>query len=372
MAEHHSHYERRTLGEEEEDSPHVRRKLFSIQSASDLQLQEEERGEEEQGEEKKEEERVRDIAWAQRPIPQAVKNTPTTRLSTSSRVVYNNYRNVENNSDSDSDEAITFSCMPAPEPTPKSRASSSAFKRSLSQSRDLLATRERKDSISHSLPVKALKPEDETPTTSTKETEQRVMMKTRSSSRINRNKSITALSNLNVNDKPKSMLTPKSLKSSKSLSRAFTTVDLKVQSSIDETSSESLPKPNRKLVSSITTSCLKSFQTYHVSPESKEAACKNYDDEDLPVPRPKFERSDLKKFQKSPPEEVPTERGSSAGKKKSKKKGACGTRGLTPLAERGRVSLLRSHGVQNLQTRAELEELVRSYPHLIAIFYFNW
>ena len=32
--------------------------------------------------------------------------------------------------------------------------------------------------------------------------------------------------------------------------------------------------------------------------------------------------------------------------------------GLTPLGERARVSLLRSHGVQNLQGRAEQEELV--------------
>ena len=87
-------------------------------------------------------------------------------------------------------------------------------------------------------------------------------------------------------------------------------------------------------------------------------------------------------------DQVPLERGSSIGKKKSSKKGASGTRGedqslliwslhisnweclnliitswypyagLTPLGERARVSLLRSHGVQNLQGRAEQEELV--------------
>ena len=37
--------------------------------------------------------------------------------------------------------------------------------------------------------------------------------------------------------------------------------------------------------------------------------------------------------------------------------------GLTPLGERARVSLLRSHGVQNLQGRAEQEELVSLHHH---------
>ena len=37
--------------------------------------------------------------------------------------------------------------------------------------------------------------------------------------------------------------------------------------------------------------------------------------------------------------------------------------GLTPLGERARVSLLRSHGVQNLQGRAEQEELVSLHYH---------
>merc|ERR1712037_12030 len=155
------------------------------------------------------------------------------------------------------------------------------------------------------------------------------------------------------------MLTPKSLKSSRSMSRAFTTTNLKVQSNdkVSETPSEPLPKPSRKLVSSITTSCLKSFQEFHISPESKAVAAEEVEEEehDLPVPRPTFARSNSKKFQK--PVEVPLERGSSIGKKKSAKKGASGTRGLTPLGERARVSLLRSHGVQNLQGRAEQEEL---------------
>merc|ERR550532_3951123 len=146
----------------------------------------------------------------------------------------------------------------------------------------------------------------------------------------------------------------------RSLSRAFTTTNLKVQSNdatVSETPSEPLPKPSRKLVSSITTSCLKSFQEFHISPESKAVAAEEVEEEehDLPVPRPTFARSNSKKFQK--PVKVPLERGSSIGKKKSAKKGASGTRGLTPLGERARVSLLRSHGVQNLQGRAEQEEL---------------
>ena len=103
-------------------------------------------------------------------------------------------------------------------------------------------------------------------------------------------------------EKPKPMLTPKSLKSSKkSLSRAFTTTNLKVQSNeVSETPSEPLPKPSRKLVSSITTSCLKSFQEFHISPESKAVAAEEVEEEehDLPVPRPTFARSNSKKFQK--------------------------------------------------------------------------
>ena len=104
-------------------------------------------------------------------------------------------------------------------------------------------------------------------------------------------------------EKPKPMLTPKSLKSSKkSLSRAFTTTNLKVQSNdaaVSETPSEPLPKPSRKLVSSITTSCLKSFQDFHISPESKVVTEADEEEEhDLPVPRPAFARSNSKKFQK--------------------------------------------------------------------------
>ena len=105
-------------------------------------------------------------------------------------------------------------------------------------------------------------------------------------------------------EKPKPMLTPKSLKSSKKrLSRAFTTTNLKVQSNdaaVSETPSDLLPKPSRKLVSSITTSCLKSFQEFHISPESKAVAEEADEEEehDLPVPRPTFARSNSKKFQK--------------------------------------------------------------------------
>ena len=58
------------------------------------------------------------------------------------------------------------------------------------------------------------------------------------------------------------------------MTRAFTTANLKVQSNVEkesesETPSELLPKPRQKLASSITTSCLKSFQEFHISPESK-------------------------------------------------------------------------------------------------------
>jgi len=185
------------------------------------------------------------------------------------------------------------------------------------------------------------------------------MMKTRSSSRINGGKSILSSFQNPPDEKPKPMLTPKSLKSSRSMTRAFTTANLKVQSNVEkesesETPSEPLPKPSRKLASSITTSCLKSFQEFHISPESK-IVTEVDEENDLPVPRPKFARSNSKKFHK--PAEVPLERGSSISKKKPAKKGACGTRGLTPLGERARVSLLRSHGVQNLQGRAEQEEL---------------
>merc|ERR1719266_817025 len=180
-------------------------------------------------------------------------------------------------------------------------------------------------------------------------------MKTRSSSRINGNKALQSYTNNNGDDKPKPMLTPKSLKGSKRLSKAFTTTNLKVESS--ETPGELLPKPDQKLTSSITTSCLKSFQNFHESPESKAVEFEIGEESELPVPRPKFARSNSKKLalQRPPPEEAPLQRGSSVSKKKPKKKGACGTRGMTPLAERARVSLLRSHGVQALQGRVEQE-----------------
>ena len=86
------------------------------------------------------------------------------------------------------------------------------------------------------------------------------------------------------------------------MTRAFTTANLKVQSNVEkesesETLSELLPKPSQKLASSITTSCLKSFQEFHISPESK-IVTEVDEENDLPVPRPKFARSNSKKFQK--------------------------------------------------------------------------
>ena len=86
------------------------------------------------------------------------------------------------------------------------------------------------------------------------------------------------------------------------MTRAFTTANLKVQSNVEkesesETPSELLPKPSQKLASSITTSCLKSFQEFHISPESK-IVTEVDEENDLPVPRPKFARSNSKKFQK--------------------------------------------------------------------------
>jgi hypothetical protein len=179
-----------------------------------------------------------------------------------------------------------------------------------------------------------------------------------------------------VEEQPKSMLTPKSLKSSKGLSRAFTTVSLKVQAEVNEPPSEPLPKPSQKLVSSITTSCLKSFQSYHVSPEALAIAEADSCDEetDLPVTRPKLARSETKKLHRPPPPHIlppnaaflfekPPERGSLGSGTPKRKVGASGTRGLTPLGERARVGLLRAHGVQALQGREEQEELV-SQPAL--------
>ena len=86
------------------------------------------------------------------------------------------------------------------------------------------------------------------------------------------------------------------------MTRAFTTANLKVQSNVEKESesktlSELLPKPSQKLASSITTSCLKSFQEFHISPESK-IVTEVDEENDLPVPRPKFARSNSKKFHK--------------------------------------------------------------------------
>lgn len=313
----HSHYERRHLGQDE-DSPHVRRKLFSIQAATEPEEEEARTGDE------RREERVGDVAWAQRLVP------PTsTGESVTPKVVYTDYRrSIDQTPDSDSDDAITFPTPAAPLATPKCPAQTSAFKRTLSRahSQDFFTRRERKSSVSNPPLAKTLKPEVlETPTTTrTEDSSQKSLVKTRSSSRLTGKKSLQVFTSSNcISTDPSSLLTPKSWKGPTSLSKAFTTTNLKVQSSVSATPSE-LPKPNRKLASSITTSCLKSFHNYHVSPESK-AVDEPSEDEELPVPRPKFERTDSKKFVK--PEVFILERGSSAGKKKSKKKGVCGTRG---------------------------------------------
>lgn len=417
----HNHFERRLLTGDEDDSPHVRRKLFSIAAA----LEEEDEALEalEALEWSGAEWSGQHPTWCSQPTiqeqrqyrvstdmePEISQNDlkpganaessqgpkgafseyrtepePTTESKHGPFATYNDYRVAPSTDNSDTEEPSEVS------ETPKARVQSAvAFKRSLSRTSEDFTpfTRERKPSLTHGLLAKLPKTEgiEDTPTTSKpmsrarsrvlivvepKEAEieetpttsrlpAQKLMKTRSSSRINGNKALQSYTNNNGDDKPKPMLTPKSLKGSKRLSKAFTTTNLKVQSSASLTPGDLLPKPNQKLTSSITTSCLKSFQNFHESPESKAVEFEISEDNDLPVPRPKFARSNSKKLplQRPPPEEVSLQRGSSVSKKKPKKKGASGTRGMTPLAERARVSLLRSHGVQVLQGRAEQEEL---------------
>ena len=356
----HSHFERRQLGAEEEGgSPHVRRKLFSIQAAAEPEEEAEVAIQllEWMGEADPRENQMTAVGrlWSQqRPLlpPPKTEHLASTSGKKAEKlrsedsevvqqqqpVVYSDYRTSRQtgSEDSDSDDGGGGGqTSSAAEGMSSSRASapvgSSAYKRSLSRalSSDAFATRERKPSVTNCPPCKASKNVtteetvvskaieetpakgqatssvnglEETPTTS--QPSQRLLMKTRSSTRINGGKSLLSSFQNPPDEKPKPMLTPKSLKSSKkSLSRAFTTTNLKVQSNdaaVSETPSEPLPKPSRKLVSSITTSCLKSFQEFHISPESKAVAEEADEEEehDLPVPRPTFARSNSKKFQK--------------------------------------------------------------------------
>ena len=355
----HSHFERRQLGveEDEEESPHVRRKLFSIPAAAEPEEEAEMAIQmlEWVGEADPRENQMTAVGrlWSQhRPLLPPPKRLASTegkveqlssedsKVEQQQPVVYSDYRTSRQaeSEDSDSDEGgVGGQSSSAADAASSSRATpaaaSSAYKRSLSRaySSDAFAARERKPSVSNCPPCKAsknvaaeetptvvVKPTEETPaksqptssvngleeTPTTSQPSQRLLMKTRSSTRINGGKSLLSSFQNPPDEKPKPMLTPKSLKSSKkSMSRAFTTTNLKVQSNdatVSETPSEPLPKPSRKLVSSITTSCLKSFQEFHISPESKAVAAEEVEEEehDLPVPRPTFARSNSKKFQK--------------------------------------------------------------------------
>ena len=349
----HSHFERRQLGVEEDEveSPHVRRKLFSLQAAAEADEEAEVAIQmlEWVGEaDPRETPMMTPVGrlWAQRRplMPPAKKvervastsGKKTERLSTEDSkeveekpVVFSDYRTSRQtgSEDSDSDGGDGGQATDATSSRATPAAGSSAYKRSLSRalSSDAFVARERKPSVTNCPPCKASKnvAAEETPVTSkateetpakiqptksfdgleetptTSQPSQRLLMKTRSSTRINGGKSLLSSFQNPPDEKPKPMLTPKSLKSSRSMSRAFTTTNLKVQSNdkVSETPSEPLPKPSRKLVSSITTSCLKSFQEFHISPESKIVTEVN-EENDLPVPRPKFARSNSKKFQK--------------------------------------------------------------------------
>jgi len=140
---------------------------------------------------------------------------------------------------------------------------------------------------------------------------------------------------------------------SSGLSKAFSKVDLKLSDAGDEKLTGGLPKPGEDLVQSITKNCLRSFRKFSVSPESKTHKA--------PDIKPDIDEKPKEMVSENVPETpqsntAPVGRGSNSSSKRSKKKGECGTRGLTPLNSKARFSLLKSYGILNID-KVEAEEI---------------
>jgi len=267
----------------------------------------------------------------------------------------------------------------------KNGSQSPAFKRSLSRSVSEDSLSPRRLSVTQYPPTKAHKgtftiPEQSSMLSGIPSTPSTDLTSYRSSPRLlsSVNKSTNNLLNNNIwpgtpfKQPPEVVSTPKqagkvgkrndSLRKSamKNLSR----VDLKLSfNEIESTDSSSvgLVRPNKEFAKSISTSSLKSFQSYHTSPESKTIL---EEDEEQPIKslvRAPSCKSTSQLGQLKPENQAANtnsdeqKRGTN---RKKKKAGECGTRGLTPLTARARCSILKANGIDlgNLQERTEENE----------------
>jgi len=118
---------------------------------------------------------------------------------------------------------------------------------------------------------------------------------------------------------------------------------------------ECLPTPGEEMLQSITRNCLRSFRTFSVSPESKVSQNDTEPEIHVNTSKPSFHNSEMV-LETPQNNTTPQGRGSNSNSKRSKKKGECGTRGMTPLNSKARFSLLKSYGILNID-KVEAEEI---------------
>jgi len=370
----HSHQEKRRLCEDQE--PMVKRKLFSFERSSSLEMND-----------LKEETEAPDLS------SQKLNGTHTTQKSSflvdddDFEISFKAAVKTENKSAAAQElddiksplevasipdptlgiEIGLFqkACLSSPDriqldfvPEKNSLEHSPSFKRSLSLSisEDDLAfpwKPLRKNSISFDPPRKSQKPSKHSKTLSSSVSSFNLQphLAYRSSPRLSNIKSTSSLLSENLTTpklgkicKKNDSLRKSAFRQSQSngLSKAFSKVDLV----------EGLPKPGEELVQTISRNCLRSFRQFSVSPESKTPK---------PDSKPEMDEKPIETAEEIVPETpqnntAPQCRGSNSSSKRSKKKGECGTRGLTPLNSKARFSLLKSYGILNID-KVEAEEI---------------
>jgi len=390
----HSHQEKRRLCEEQE--PTVKRKLFNFERSSSIELND--------LKEEAESISTNDSIFVENPNNDQFENKLATQKSSFFKVddddieisfktsvkketeptdLDDTKSPLESNANTDPTVGIEIglfqkACLSSPErvqldfvPEKSSLDHSPSFKRSLSLSisEDDLAfpwrpLRERKNSVSFVPPRKTQKPSQHPRTMSSSVSSFNLQphLAYRSSPRLSNIKSTSSLLS-------ETLTTPKTGKickkneslrksafrqnQSSGLSKAFSKVDLKLSEVMDEKSTGGLPKPGEDLVQSITKNCLRSFRKFSVSPESKTHKVADI--------KPDIDEKPKEMVIDNVPETpqsntAPVGRGSNSSSKRSKKKGECGTRGLTPLNSKARFSLLKSYGILNID-KVEAEEI---------------
>jgi len=255
-------------------------------------------------------------------------------------------------------------------PENNSLTQSPSFKRSLSLSisDDNLAfpwKPLRRTSISMDPPRKSQKPSEKSKTMSSSVTFSHLQphLTYRSSPRLSNIKSTSSLLSDNLTtpkngkiSKRNDTLRKSAFRGSQSngLSRAFSKVDFKLSEMAGE-KTECLPTPGEEMLQSITRNCLRSFRTFSVSPESKVSQNDTEPEIHANTSKPSFHNSEMV-LETPQNNTTPQGRGSNSNSKRSKKKGECGTRGMTPLNSKARFSLLKSYGILNID-KVEAEEI---------------